>query len=136
MSTGERVAAAALALVGTPFRLHGRDPATGLDCVGLAALAVRRAGLTAVPPQRYGLRNATIEAALAFAARCELVAATGPIAPGDLILAIPGPGQHHLLVAGSDGTFIHAHVGLRRVVAMPGPLAWPILRRWRPQAKD
>ncbi len=35
------LAAAALNLIGTPFRLHGRDPATGLDCVGLVAEAMR-----------------------------------------------------------------------------------------------
>jgi cell wall-associated NlpC family hydrolase len=60
VSAGERVAAAALALVGTPFRLHGRDPLTGLDCVGLAACALTMAGLTTQPPRRYALRNASI----------------------------------------------------------------------------
>lgn len=136
MSTGERVAAAALALVGTPFRLHGRDPATGLDCVGLAAVALRAAGLTAVPPQGYGLRNASIKAALAFTERSAIAPAFGQIVPGDLILTTPGPSQHHLMVAGPGDVFIHAHAGLRRVVATPGPLAWPIERRWRPQTKD
>ena len=38
------LAEAALGLLGVPFRLHGRDPATGLDCVGLVAEALRRAG--------------------------------------------------------------------------------------------
>ena len=44
MSAADRAAqvvAAARALVGVPFRLHGRDR-DGLDCVGLAALALGR----------------------------------------------------------------------------------------------
>ena len=46
MSAADRAAqvvAAARALVGVPFRLHGRDR-DGLDCVGLAALALVRPG--------------------------------------------------------------------------------------------
>ena len=57
--------------------------------------------------------------------------ALGIAVPGDLILARPGPAQHHLLVASGPDRFIHAHAGLRRVVAMPGPLPWPVLHRWR-----
>ena len=34
------VVARARGCVGARFRLHGRDPATGLDCVGLAAIAI------------------------------------------------------------------------------------------------
>lgn len=32
----DEFADAAEALLGAPFRLGGRDPATGIDCVGLA----------------------------------------------------------------------------------------------------
>ena len=135
MNAGERVAAESLALVGTPFRLHGRNPATGLDCIGLVAVAMRRAGLRAEPPQGYALRNSNIAAALGFADRCDLVAAHGHVAPGDIILTLAGPAQHHLLVASDCHTFVHAHAGLRRVVATPGPLPRPILRRWRPAQK-
>ena len=38
------IIAAARAAIGARFRLHGRDPATGLDCVGLVACAAPRAG--------------------------------------------------------------------------------------------
>jgi hypothetical protein len=56
------LAAAALNLIGTPFRLHGRDPARGLDCVGLVAEAMRRAGFHPVPPGGYGLRALSVDA--------------------------------------------------------------------------
>ncbi len=135
MTTGERVAVAALSLVDTPFRLHGRDPATGLDCIGLAAVAMRRAGLGVWTPRGYGLRNNAIDSALACVDQCDLVPAAGALAPGDLVLVRPGPAQHHLLITAFGGWFAHAHAGLRRVVAMPGPPAWPIERCWRPQRK-
>ena len=124
--TGLDVALAARALIGVRFRLHGRDPATGLDCVGLVAAAL---GVAA--PIRYRLHNRDISAALAFAPTAGLTDVCGPIEPGDVLLVRSGPAQHHLLVAGPDEGFIHAHAGLRRVVATPAPLVWPIERHWR-----
>ncbi|OZA91045.1 NlpC/P60 family protein [Altererythrobacter sp. H2] len=136
MTEGMAIAAAARALVGAPFRLHGRDPATGLDCVGLVAAAFRDAGITAHPPVGYRLRNRDITAHLAMAARIGLFSVTGEHRPGDVVLAVPGPWQHHLLVAADCRTFIHAHAGLGRVVALPGPLSWPVMRHWRYRTKD
>lgn len=134
--TGGDLARAAETLVGAPFRLHGRDPARGLDCVGVVAAAFARAGLRAEAPAHYALRNARIDDALAFAHRAGLIEAAGPVTPGDVLLARPGPAQFHLLVAIAGGRFVHAHAGLRRVVAMPGPLPWPLLRRWRLEGTD
>ena len=128
---GEALAQAALALVGARFRLHGRDPATGLDCVGLVAASLAAIGREARAPPRYALRNSDIGAALGLAPAAGLVGATQPTLPGDVLLAVPGPLQHHLLIAGANGEFIHAHAGLRRVVVPPGPLACPPARRWR-----
>lgn len=133
---GDRVASAALALVGTQFRLHGRDPAHGLDCIGLARCALEEAGLRATAPTGYRLRNTGIDSALETLAGCDLSAAELPIAPGDLLLVSTGPAQQHLVIAGPDHTFIHAHAGLCRVVTSPGPLPWPILHHWRPQKRD
>lgn len=115
------------ALVGTRFRLHGRDPAHGLDCVGLVACAL--GGVAA--PTGYALRNSSIVRHLAFAERAGFRAATGPVIRGDCILALPGPAQHHLLIALDGDRFIHAHAGLGRVVLQPGPLPWPIAAHWR-----
>lgn len=124
--TGLDVALAAKALVGTPFRLRGRNPATGLDCVGLVSEA-----LGAPAPSGYHLRNRDISAALAFVPGAGLVDACGPLQPGDVLLVRTGHAQHHLLIAGSDGGFIHAHAGLRRVVETPVLPPWPIERLWR-----
>lgn len=135
MTLGERVAAAALDLVGTPFRFHGRDRATGLDCVGLVAAALQGAGIRATPPAGYRLRNREIDGFLPFARDAGLLPVLAPQRPGDILLVSPGPWQQHLVVAGRNDLFIHAHAGLGRVVAMPGPLPWPIVQRWHPTAK-
>ena len=125
--TGDQLAAAAEALVGAPFRLHGRDPATGLDCVGVVLAAL---GTTA-DVRGYGLRNRSIAPYQELAAASGFVPSAGPTERGDLLLVQPGPGQHHLLIATAPGRFVHAHAGLRRVVLQPGPLPWPVERAWR-----
>lgn len=130
--TPDAFAANAAALEGAPFRLGGRDPRTGIDCVGLVACA--RGSMTAPvveAPSGYGLRNSAIAPHLRFAERAGFVPAAGPDARGDMILVSPGPAQHHLLVALAANHFVHAHAGLRRVVIHRGPLPWPVLARWR-----
>ena len=129
--SGMILAAAAESLIGAPFRLHGRDPDFGLDCVGLAAAALERAGRVAHPPSGYRLRQGDITPLISLAAHSGLVPAAGPVEPGDLLLVRPGAAQHHLFVASRSGGFVHAHAGLRRVVHSPAPLAWPVLRHWR-----
>lgn len=124
--TPDQFAAAAEALLGTLFRLGGRDAATGLDCVGLVACA-----LGAEAPAGYALRNTCIDRHLHFATRAGFLPTACPLERGDLVLAQPGPAQHHLLVALGFERFVHAHASLRRVVLHHGPLPWPEAARWR-----
>jgi len=133
LRTGAAIARAAEALIGTPFRLHGRDPATGLDCVGLVAAALAGAGLRSRPPEGYTLRALGIERWLAAAEQSGLVPVKEPSLPGDILLLKPGPGQFHLALVSTCGGSIHAHAGLGRVVLQPGLLPWPRLGHWRHQ---
>jgi len=128
---GAQLAAAALALVGTPFRLHGRDPATGLDCVGLLAAALAGSGRPVQLPCDYRLRNRSIASLLDLARSAGFEAVAEPIEAGDVLLVRTGPAQHHLLIATPGQGFVHAYAGLRRVVVTPGPLAWPAEYHWR-----
>jgi cell wall-associated NlpC family hydrolase len=128
---GEAVARAALGLVGCRFRLHGRDPATGLDCIGLVHAALAAAGATPVAPHGYGLRNITIDGWLPNASQSGLVEAHGSIRAGDVLLLGLGYAQHHLVIAIDAVSVVHAHAGLRRVVRQPRERAWRIEAAWR-----
>lgn len=116
------VEAAARALVGTRFRLHGRDPAHGLDCVGLVAAATGRGA-----PTGYGWRSGD---AGRVAALLDAAFARGGDVPGAVLLLRAGPGQLHLAIRVSDG-IVHADAGLRRVVWRPGAPPWPVLGYWK-----
>ncbi|AJP73127.1 hypothetical protein [Sphingomonas hengshuiensis] len=129
MSAGARVVAAARGTVGARFRLHGRDVESGLDCVGLAALALGAGGAGGVVPQGYRLRSGD---AARVAATIETWGLTGVVdaQPGDLLLLAAGPGQIHLAIDSGDG-IVHADAMLRRVVERPGAPPWPVIGRWR-----
>lgn len=128
---GSRLAAAALTLVGAPFRLHGRDPASGLDCVGVLAEALARCGWAMALPNGYALRATTLTPLLARARMLGFHPTEGPARPGDVLLLAPGSNQHHLAIVAADGAAIHAHAGLGRVVHGALPADWALLGRWR-----
>ncbi len=125
------LAHAAEALLGTRYRLHGRDPATGLDCVGLLAAALTAIGRPAPLPTGYALRSRALPHLERTVSACGFAGVSGPCEPGDVLMTRPAPCQFHLLIAGTSGCLIHAHAGLRRVVAVPFPCPWPILHHWR-----
>mgnify|MGYP005843803639 CR=1 FL=1 len=131
-SPHERLGEAALGLAGAPFRMHGRDPATGLDCVGVAVAALALIGRPVSPPDDYRLRGGSVHRFDRWAAGCGLlvVPSHNLEAAGDVLLCAAGPQQFHVMIdAGS--VLVHAHIGLRRVAATPKPAPWPVLRRWR-----
>lgn len=135
---GERIWTAALALVGVRFRLHGRDAVGGLDCVGLAALALRQAGVRlGSVPDRYALRGGEEAVLRRWLAEAGLM----PVSEwrtGDVLLSAMGRGQWHVMiggrgksVSGSGDAVVHAHAGLRRVVMMPGAVQGVLAGCWR-----
>ncbi len=122
MTAAERALERARAMLGIPFRPHGRD-ARGVDCVGLVGLAW---GVEV--PSGYAMRgtpHARIEQALASLG-FELAATD---VPGAIVLGAPGPGQLHLAIATGRGV-IHADAGARRVVERDAPLGWPLIAAW------
>jgi cell wall-associated NlpC family hydrolase len=130
--SGNELAHAAQGFVGAAFRLHGRDPIMGLDCVGLVLLAMAEIGRPIRLPVSYQLRTIEPERFL------QLPAAPGFFEPaepeledGDVLVFAPGPAQLHLAIVAVGGGIIHAHAGLRRVVRTPFPLPWPIIGHWR-----
>ena len=130
--TGAELVRAARGLIGVAFRLHGRDPQHGLDCIGVLEAACVACGLSCRLPNAYTLRSRSLPPLAPLAARLGLREADGEIAAGDVLLLRPHSCQYHLAIAAGGGWIIHAHAGLRRVVEGPLPAAWPLAGRWRP----
>ncbi len=125
------LADAALELLGRPFRLHGREPATGLDCVGLVFAALTATGARPILPTGYGLRNLDVDHWLPMAGASGLTPACGRVRAGDILLIALPHCQHHLAIAADAESVVHAHAGLRCVVRQPIDPGWQICAQWR-----
>lgn len=135
---GPVILGAAQLLVGSRFRLHGRDPRTGLDCLGVVKCALDAWGGNLNVPQDYTLRQRNWQPMLAYAEASGLRDCSDEerLLPqaGDVFLFEVGPAQCHLAISDGKGSLIHAHAGLSRVVfGKPDP-DWRVLRHWRVQA--
>lgn len=126
-----KLAAAALTLVGSPWRLHGRNPATGLDCIGLLGAALALIGRPVQLPTGYPLRLSALTGWLPEPETLGFRIAAGSPEPGDVVLIQPGAAQIHLAIAGPVGGWVHAHAGLRRVVHQVQLPDGAMLGRWR-----
>lgn len=113
---GERLAAAARGFIGTPFRLYGRRPSSGLDCVGLVHASMMAIGRTPPFVRGYRLKNISVDPWVQHAGRCGLIRICEAPAAGDVLMINSGAAQFHLMIAENQKTVIHAHAGLRRVV--------------------
>lgn len=130
-SPGQRLADAALAFLGTPFRLHGRSQETGLDCVGLVHVSLMAIGRASEPPEGYRLRNLDAERWYRFAEASGMARTSGKPVPGDILLISPGPSQQHLVIVENASHAIHAHAGLGRVVSQPMQFPTVPIAHWR-----
>jgi cell wall-associated NlpC family hydrolase len=128
--SGVDLARAARALVGSAYRRDGRDPATGLDCVGVVAAALAAIGRAPLPPRSTQRRRALPDLD-AIAADAGLQEITDDVTAGDILLVRCAPLQWHALVAVEPDRFVHAHAGLRRVVLGPADPAWTTTAHWR-----
>lgn len=131
MTSGDKLSAAGQTLVGCRFRLHGRDPENGLDCVGVVAAALERAGFRADLPNDYAMRSRGEARAAELAGRWGFVPVGGAPLSGDVLLIRVGPCQSHFVLCVQDGNVIHAHASLRRVVRSPSPPDGNLIGQWR-----
>jgi len=92
---GRAIAAAAAALIGTPYHFGGAD-AAGFDCSGLALYVHEQVGL-AIPRTAAEQQRAAHPVPLA------------QLAPGDLVFFhIHARGVDHVGIYAGDGRFVHA----------------------------
>ena len=129
--SGAALAGACEALVGSPFRLHGRDSATGLDCIGVLALALQAIGRQADLPDDYSARTRTIPRLNDMVRRLGFTDAQDQPIAGDVVLVRVGPLQLHLAIATGNDRYVHAHAGLGRVVVSALPDNWSTVGHWR-----
>jgi murein DD-endopeptidase / murein LD-carboxypeptidase len=128
-TTRMAIVAAVRAAVGTSFRPQGRTPGLALDCVGVALLAARAAGVDPGIPPAYAIGGDNKGRVEPMLAALGLVAVT-TAAPGDLLLIAPSPRHRHLAVVTPTGV-VHAHAGLGCVVEGPLDPAWTVIGVWR-----
>ena len=117
---------AARQMLGVPFRLQGRVPEYGLDCVGLVASAF---GLTDGVPTGYTLRGGDLQRFERIVRDLGFVRRHAGWRRSDLLMFRPGPAQVHLGLWTGE-SLIHADAGLGRIVETPGIPNWPVLSAW------
>ncbi len=120
--------AAALACVGARFKLQGRDPAYGLDCVGLLAWCASRVGLPVADRLDYGLHSdpAQLAAHLQASGFVDITGAAGAdeaIAPGRVLVFALSGSPNHAAISTPQG-IVHADMRLRRVVHHQLAASW------------
>lgn len=123
--------ARARALVGTRFRLQGRDEG-GLDCVGVV---VRVFNLRASAIRKdYRLRGEfRFELEQGLLERFRRVG-VGQLRSGDVMLMQVAGDQLHLGVR-TDRGFVHADAGIGLVVETPGYPPWAVLGVYRKRVR-
>ncbi|MBP6031620.1 MAG: peptidoglycan endopeptidase [Sphingobium sp.] len=133
MKRAERMVFAARAMIGAPFRLHGRNPPTGLDCIGLALRVLEQAGHKRLGggmiPAAYSVRGGTAEQ-FGKTMRAAGLRAVRRAKAGDLVLAQAGVAQFHLMIR-TDAGHVHADASLGKVAEMPGASPWPVIAYFR-----
>lgn len=108
----------ACALIGTPFRQQGRDPAIGLDCLGLVIWTY---GIKGAPPARYRQGDGSWELVENELRRWFVPIDRRQPACCDLVVYRLSSSFHFGVVAGDH--LIHADASLGKVVARPFPAA-------------
>lgn len=127
----ERIVCAARELLGVPFLHQGRDPAIGLDCVGVAIAAARACGVQVIDRAGYGrtpigdeVRRGSSGGLLgAIDEQPGLRRVRRAPAAGDvLVLRFARSPQHVAICAGE--TMIHGWESVGRCVEHPLDATW------------
>lgn len=112
---GQKIVAAARTCLGAPFRLQGREPKTGLDCIGLVLFAGRAIGFSCTADAHYCLTEKPERLDDALLASALMPLAFADVAAGDVLRFTAGGTPLHLGIATGAGV-IHADIRFRRVV--------------------
>lgn len=120
--TREEFIAAVIALKDVPFLHKGRTAESGVDCVGLTALAAINAGSTVVDVQDYPRRPTGTSLIDGLKKNAKMV--FGDPQPGDLLVFAFGRDPAHVAVYIGDGRLVHSHSGAGKVVEHDFEISW------------
>jgi hypothetical protein len=118
-----RAVAAARSFVGTRWHHQGRAPGAGLDCVGVAVLAARAAGLDVEDLEGYSRRPDGRSLMQTVESQADRVEASD-IQPGDVLVFRIDVHPQHVGVAVGDGRMVHALAQTRSVVEVEIDQHW------------
>ncbi len=107
-----------------PYRLGGRDPATGVDCWGLVRLALRDGWGIEVEAYETGYASEAEAAELVDRERASWREVVGKARPGDLVLFRMGQARRHIGIVTMPGWFLHVSQGMRSRVDRLVDLPW------------
>jgi hypothetical protein len=118
-----RAVEAARSFVGTRWHHQGRTPGAGLDCVGVAVLAARAAGLEVQDLEGYSRRPDGRSLMATVEAQADRVSADD-IQPGDVLVFRIDVHPQHVGVAVGGGRMVHALAQTRSVVEVDLDQHW------------
>lgn len=120
-----RIVVAARACLGTPFRHQGRAPGVGLDCAGLAVVALQSAGVEVRDYRGYGRipNDGRLRRAIDEQPGLESVP-VDKAEPGDVLLLRFAGVPAHIGILTAPGIMIHAYEQIGRVVEHRIDEAW------------
>lgn len=133
MTTAQDFAAAALALVGTPWHHQGRLPGVGLDCVGVAVCAAQACGIAVQDVRDYTLPADPSTFLRLLSVNCERDAEP-TLAAGRLVVFRIGQHPQHLAVLLDSGRMVHGIDRKRRAVVLDvltDPWRYRVHSTWR-----
>lgn len=126
-----RLADAARAYVGAPFRHYGRT-AGGLDCVGVVLLAARDARIAVDDPGKYAKGRRGFDVRAWLRARMDELPAGAEAADGDILLFADGLYPAHVGIRSTLHRLPHViHAHLRAGMVVEEPLAHDLARTFR-----
>lgn len=130
--SAEDIVGRARGLVGSRFRPQGRDPGTGLDCVGVILSAFELCPDDV--PRNYRLAGDHARQLGAELLKHFRRVGRRDLRPGDVMMCAASAEQLHLAIS-CGASFVHADAKLRRVVETPGYPVWPLVAIFRRRAR-
>lgn len=116
MMKRQEIVDAARKYIGVKWKHQGRNPASGLDCLGLIVQVAKDIGLEPYDPVDYSKRP---DGQRLIAELNAQLKQTVDYQAGDILLMRMGANPQHLAIVNETGGIIHSYAEIRKVVEHP-----------------